>query len=219
MRDVHSLLGVGKIIKLINANDDAWELGVSKLLESGAIVCDLLDSAEVLPKKEDKDLKLAISFGSGICLVPAHIERISEDGIRYKFSLAENYEFVQRREYFRLQDPEIDINCEIHGEPCNVKALDLSGGGIGLLVERKAPVKKDTLLKLEITLPDGKTIRVSARAAHVVPAEEPNKSFVGARFPNIKAADESKIIKYIFSEQIRRAKRYDEPDFTTRQAV
>jgi hypothetical protein len=207
MIDINKLLRLGKAIKLIDHKDDFWEFGISKLLKEREIICDLIvDSDDMPPIEKNADLKLAISHGSGVYLAPVKIERIPEDSRRLKFFVSKEYEFVQRREYYRLMDPRLEINCKIHDEFCEAKALDLAGGGIGLFIERERPIKKDTLLELKISLPDETTMQVGARATHIVPADEPNKYFVGAYFSKITSSDEAKIMKHIFSEQVRKSK-------------
>jgi hypothetical protein len=207
MTDINSLLRPGKVIKLISSENDTWELGISEIIGERLIVCELLlDPSEMPSKDNDSVYKVAISYGSGVYIVPSVIKPISGEDDRYKLALEEEYEFVQRREYFRLVDPDLEIICKIHGEIHPAKAMDLAGGGIGLLVERERSVKYDTLLELQVVFPDGKSVQIGARATHIVPADEPNKYFVGAYFSKISRPDESQVMKYIFNEQIRRSK-------------
>lgn len=207
MVDISSMLRLGKTIKLIDSNDVSWEFGISKLLDECEIICDLINDREDIPSIEgDIGYKLAISQGSGVYIVPVKIECMDEDISRFKFFVSKEYDFGQRREYYRLIDPDLEICCKIHGESFDAKALDLAGGGIGLYIERERPVKNDTLLELKIKLPDEATIRVGARASHIVPSDEPNKYYVGAYFSKITSSDKAKIMKHIFCEQIKRSK-------------
>jgi hypothetical protein len=216
MKDINSILYLGKVIKLVDVDENCWECGISKFVKEYQIVCELLKNPSIVDSMTVKHpdngdfYKLAIAHGSGVYLAPARIERlVGEDG-KLKFFISEQYEFVQRREYYRLVDPNLEIECKIHGETYETSALDLAGGGIGLLIKRDRSIKKDTLLELRIILPDGKSLQVGARSTNVVLAEEPGKYIVGAYFSKISSADESKIMKHIFSEQIRKSKEVHE---------
>ncbi|MBI4734126.1 MAG: PilZ domain-containing protein [Rubrobacteridae bacterium] len=172
MKDINSILYLGKVIKLVDADDNSWECGISKFIKEYQIICELLSNASILDS-----------------MVASH-----------------PYEFIQGREYYRLVEPNLEVECMIHGELHETSALDLAGGGIGLMIDRERNIKRDTLLELRITLPDGKSLQIGARATHVVPTEKPGKYIVGAYFSKISSADESKIMKHIFCEQIRKSK-------------
>jgi c-di-GMP-binding flagellar brake protein YcgR len=205
--NIDTILYPGKVIKLINSEDSAWEFGINRVVAEGQIICSLLLDHTDLPELDAGGaFRLAISHGSGVYMVKARAVVLSEEDIVLKFFLSDEYEFVQRREFYRLVEPEIQVDCKIYGEIYKAKALDLAGGGIGLQVKRDRNIKKDTLLELKIVFPDENIVQLSARAAHVVPAEEPDNYVIGAYFTKITNSDEAKIMKYIFSEQIRKHK-------------
>lgn len=205
--DIDSILYPGKVIKLINSEDSAWEFGINRVVADGQIICSLLLDHSEPPELDAGDaFRLAISHGSGVYMVKTRAVMLSGEDVVLKFFLSDEYEFVQRREFYRLVEPDIQVDCKIYGEVYGAKALDLAGGGIGLHVKRERNIKKDTLLELRIGFPDGNTVQVSARAAHVVPTEEPDNYVIGAYFTKITSSDEAKIMKYIFSEQIRKHK-------------
>lgn len=198
----------GQVVKLEDSSGNSWDFGVKSLFADRQVLCELLNNASTAPAETATGLKLCISGGTGTYEAQAHITWVSRDGSEYRFEIGNEFKFVQRREFFRLTNPQISALCIIHSEPVtDVKITDISGGGIGLVIDRERPIKHDTLIELTVTLSDIGTIHANARASYVSTAKEAEGYFVGARFSKIAKADRAKIMKFVFAEQIERKRK------------
>lgn len=202
MKELQAILSSGLLVKLTDSQDNSWDFGIKTLLVGYRLLCDLLDLDCDPPDLDAHDLKLSVSIGILTYIIPVQAQEISQDGISYRFKLGKEYELIQRREHYRLDNPQIAANCVIHGEDLGAaKVTNISGGGIGLIITRDRPVKTDTLIELQLTMLDGSIVRASVRAAFVAPADEPDRYMVGAQFKKISSRDEARIIKCIFDHQ------------------
>ena len=76
-------------------------------------------------------------------------------------------------------------------------AIDVSGGGICMLVDN--PMEKDTLLELEIALPDKFILKINGLVCRCLNETKPIR--IGVCFQEINERHQERIINYVFKKQ------------------
>lgn len=112
------------------------------------------------------------------------------------------------RAYFRLRkviEPAAAclIDPQGHGErPVALTVLDLSGGGLQLAAPEPLPM--GSVLQIDLPLAPEGVVRVRADVVSVQAPDAPGAPYrLHARFRDLREADEQKIIRFIFQEQVR----------------
>lgn len=201
MENIHLILNIGQVVKLSDSSGSSWSFGIKFLLAGNRVLCEWLNGENDSPSREASDFKLSVPHEGGIYMVPVRTVGISRDGREYKFLLHKEYEVIQRRDYYRLPNPHVSVECRILGQEMrDVEVVDISGGGIGLVIDRA--IKEGTVVEMEITTPDGTTISANGRAVHVSKVEDEDNYSIGINFIKISRADRALIIKYVFEEQV-----------------
>lgn len=208
MKILRKILKAGQIIKVVDAGNNSWHLGIKSFISDNKILCEQIDAEGALLGVQSSNLKLSVPYDVGIYVIPVKILKVSPEHQEYELLLGKDYEFVQRRDYYRLPNPQIFAKCRIHGEELkNITVTDLSGAGLGLIVKRNRPIKKDTLVEIEASLIDGNTISIAGRAARVMPMRNKDTYFLGINFTRIGRGDRAKVMRHIFQEQLKEKKK------------
>ncbi len=124
---------------------------------------------------------------------------------------------ANRREHFRLNKPGVRIGYKIVSEPEELliedftvaAAEDLSGSGVALQLPaaEEAPVGTRIQLKIELVKANASIDAIGEVVRRSEDPKNKNQKIVHLNFTVIEEADRDKIIGYLFSEQIGRAKR------------
>ncbi|MDQ0257500.1 c-di-GMP-binding flagellar brake protein YcgR [Evansella vedderi] len=121
---------------------------------------------------------------------------------------------IQRRQYVRI-DTSIDVAVHsIHGEfqPFTTITLDVSGGGMALLLSTNHPLKEKSVVDIWLSLhfQSGEILYITSRAKVVRIIQEEDKVKGSLQFTEIKEGDRQKIIRYCFEKQLVIRKREKE---------
>jgi c-di-GMP-binding flagellar brake protein YcgR len=106
---------------------------------------------------------------------------------------------IQMRNWVRV-DSNLPLRYRILGSEAELiesTAIDLSGGGICMLIEK--PIEKDTLLELEITFPDNFILKINGIVSRCLDETKPIRS--GVCFQEISERQQERIIGYVFKKQ------------------
>jgi len=76
-------------------------------------------------------------------------------------------------------------------------AIDVSGGGVCMLVDK--PIEKDTLLELEITIPDDFILKINGLVSRCLNETKPIR--IGVCFQEINERHQERIVNYVFKKQ------------------
>lgn len=202
MDNYHKILKPGQVVQVSDSQGNSWNFGVKFLLAGNRVLCERLGDEDNQLDKNKTDVRLSIPHDAGIYVIPIKIVKEFPDSCEYKFLLDKKHDYVQRRDYYRLINPEIRVRCQIHDEDLReVKVSDISGAGIGLIVNRR--VKEGTAVRLEITLFDKSTVHVVGRSLRVSPIKGKDEYIMGVSFTRIGKSDRAKIMRHIFNEQLR----------------
>jgi c-di-GMP-binding flagellar brake protein YcgR len=138
----------------------------------------------------------------------------TEDGIAlYEATIPARLQSVQRRAHFRLPlIPDLDIPVTVpglQGTPATGQALDLSAGGIGVLLQiRTIPSRGEILPGLSISLPQSRplTATIEVRFARLDSAHHSLR--LGGRFVDLNREQERKLALFL-AEQQRKRRRFE----------
>ncbi len=132
-----------------------------------------------------------------------------ENGIPvWNLSFPEKAEYCQNREFFRVRITHrikvklVDEEGHI-GNPLETRTVDLSGNGVGFVMNE--PVKEGTMAGLELCeIPEVGTLEVMSRlvrCTRITRADGIVNYYVGAHFEQLSPADMNKIVRYLFAVQ------------------
>ncbi|TAJ29479.1 MAG: PilZ domain-containing protein [Nitrospirae bacterium] len=116
-----------------------------------------------------------------------------------------------KREYFRLT-VNLPMAYQLEGETVSSAptpmSLNLSGGGVGFVAERKFNL--DDMLLLKILLPSQPPIFARAKIVRTAQLGKNTASYsIGAQFTGLDGKDKEQILKYLINVQLeRRRERY-----------
>lgn len=118
----------------------------------------------------------------------------------------ENHFKVQRRDFVRIEAIlSVDYYIENEGEqkePCvlHVSSRDIGGGGIAIIEKQVIPI--NTILNLNIHLPEG-NLEIKGKVVRwgEIDTSSTTKYWMGIEFINILERERQKIIHYIFKRQ------------------
>lgn len=116
-----------------------------------------------------------------------------------------------KREYFRLT-VNLPMAYQLEGETVSSTptsmSLNLSGGGVGFVAQRKFNL--DDLLLLKILLPSQPPIFARAKVVRTAQLEKNTTSHsIGAQFTDLDDKGKEQILKYLINTQLeRRRERY-----------
>ncbi|MDI6817252.1 MAG: PilZ domain-containing protein [Actinomycetota bacterium] len=205
MNEFYVAINPGQVIKVSNGVGDVWSFGVRTHLARRRLLCEILDENRLPPHEDADDLKISVTHETGIYEIPIRIIASNDASREYRFQLDNKYHIIQRRGFYRLPNPRVFVRCTINDEPVRmISVADISGGGIGLVLEREIDIKYGAAIALEIVLPDRSTITVNGRVMRVQKEPEPNRFFLGISFVNIAKADRAKIVSHVFNHQLQR---------------
>lgn len=118
---------------------------------------------------------------------------------------------LQRREFFRVPAPQVDpLVCTIfrkkpdgHVHTIDVRVLDLSGGGLAILVPPSEIdfVPGDEFERCNLALPDGEPIPLRLSVRNLFTVEKQNGRHLkraGCQFAGLSAAASARIQRYLF---------------------
>ncbi len=120
--------------------------------------------------------------------------------------LPDSYGHDEKREYFRLT-VSLPVDYRLEGDaappaPKPIK-LNLSGGGIGFVTERR--FKLGDMLVLTIKLPAQPAVTARAKIVRLNPIEKNETMFsVGAQFTALSEHDQERILQYLLNVQRER---------------
>lgn len=140
------------------------------------------------------------------------VDRIIQGAIHLlKINRIDDLKRIQRREFYRFEcmlDIKIQIVVEDENEESkqeffNARVVDISGGGVKIVIEKS--LKKNTLLNCELKLKNNDTIDFLGKVVRV--DKDSGKYEIGIMFKRIKRNDRETVIRYIFIEQRKLRKR------------
>ncbi|MFA9556124.1 flagellar brake protein [Evansella sp. AB-rgal1] len=123
---------------------------------------------------------------------------------------SENYIRIQRRQYVRIELP-IDVAVQplsnnVH--PFTTVTIDISGGGMALLLPSNHTLKQDdevnSWLPLHYQSGEITYINVTAKVVRIIPEKDNDKG--SFQFVAIKEGDRQKIVRFCFEKQLAHRK-------------
>jgi c-di-GMP-binding flagellar brake protein YcgR len=118
---------------------------------------------------------------------------------------------IQRRNYLRIKTP---LDVSIHSKRMEFSAfststLDISGGGMAILIPKKLELKEDSLVDAWIVLPfkslEYSYVHVTARVIRQINRHD-GVHFASLEFVEIENSDRDKVIRYCFQKQLEQQK-------------
>lgn len=138
------------------------------------------------------------------------------DGPAAAVTLPESIVRLQRREWYRVQLPSSErLLCTVldrHGKASAAHAVDLSCGGVGVVVDEDA-IRSDIGdgLELILSLPDGGRVELDATLSNILPTDtplpgDPVQVRLGFRFDRVPPRTETQIQRYVTRVEVARRK-------------
>lgn len=128
------------------------------------------------------------------------IERRKRPQYLFLLSKPFNVSRLQMRNWVRV-DADLPVNYRMAGYPIDfyqATTVDISGGGIGLHSEHE--IDKDTLLELQVQLPNSYLLQSTGLVTRCLP-EKKGYYVIGIEFKDLSTNDQDCIIKYVFQKQ------------------
>lgn len=161
-----------------------------------------------------------LSFATELDCVPIAFETAAaslvslKDGPAAVVELPAKLVRLQRREYFRVRLSRNDqLFCTIldaEGNATPARAVDISCGGAGLVVDREGPIlgTPGTGHELILTLPDVGRVEIDATLSNIMAeplagAGETPKIRAGFRFDGLRPRTESQIQRYVQRAEVK----------------
>ncbi|MCL6472900.1 MAG: PilZ domain-containing protein [Firmicutes bacterium] len=182
-----------------------------------SITCEfLLEKNRHASIETGAELTLTYSAEDGIYRFRGKVVKVTQDPLQISFSLIDNVEHTQRREFFRLIRPMVRARYRPIGGPEDIfdaelieaPVKDLSGNGIALIIPKEDELPSGMPLVMEIELMSGRQINLIGEVIRCIPNDPVvGKSLLCVHFSVIEERDRDRIIGHLFREQLDRAGR------------
>ncbi|MHB8842499.1 MAG: flagellar brake protein [Candidatus Aquicultor sp.] len=206
------LVKAGQIIYIEDVKGLSWPFGVSNILNHELVVCHALGRKSTpLNTNALNTVTIVFPEENGAYLIKAAIDETDETKSRLVLNPTGEIDFVQRRQYFRLSKPSASAHYQliekevVEAEIMPVEAMvwDISGSGIGMVLRSAKTIYTGVMMKLTVSISDGRPIEVIGEIVRVVPRSIiRNEYLIGINFKKIKETDRDRIIKFITQEQL-----------------
>lgn len=168
-------------------------------IENSQVVVELPREPEALQALEQRRPML-LQFLAPEGHVQYQVQPIAREADAVRLQVVES-RWTQKREYLRWQ---VDLPVRLRGPErgeagwWRARLVDIGGGGVGLLSGRQ--LDPGTALEVQIRLPTGPVDAV----AEVVTCRQEGPHFrLGLRFTRITDAARSRIVRFVFQEELR----------------
>jgi len=139
------------------------------------------------------------------------------DGPAAAIALPDTVVRLQRREWYRVHLPlDRRLLCTVldrHGQAQPARAVDLSCGGVGVVVDQDALTSRiGDGIELILSLPDGDQLSLDATVSNILPAEAPTPGDpvqvrLGFRFERVSPRTETRLQRYVTRLEVAQRKR------------
>jgi c-di-GMP-binding flagellar brake protein YcgR len=218
--DALEIIKAGQIVYIEDLEGNSFPFGVKNVVNHELCICQALGKKKVpLSPSSTNKIIIVVPEENGAHLISAVIEESIDHNVKLTLRPTGKTDFVQRRRYFRLSQPNVVVHYQLVNEdgteypqlPVECLVWDISGDGVGLVIRCTKPIYAGAIIKLYVKVPDHETITVTGEAMRIVTKSViRNESLVGVRFKSIKEAHRDKLIRYITQMQLslRKRKKY-----------
>jgi c-di-GMP-binding flagellar brake protein YcgR len=217
MQEVNKFLYIGARINLLvmnNYNQSQYVSRVDNINEDGSIdVLIPISKRKIVYINNDTALKVIIASEGAIYEFKAEIvEKLFGVVPLLRLKRVSDIQKIQRRNYFRLKATNkfkirkvINLKEAIYNEYFEVTMVDISGGGLAFNAEIELDI--NDLIEVNMDL-NSKTINLLGKIVRADKDEDKAKMFsYGVNFEKIAEIERNVIMRYIFEEQRKLAKK------------
>jgi c-di-GMP-binding flagellar brake protein YcgR len=217
MQEINKFINMGDRINLLVLNDYDKNQYVSKIdsiNEDGTIdVLIPISKSKIVYIKNDTVLKVVISKEGAIYEFKAKIiNKLYGTIPLLKLMIVSDVEKIQRRNYFRLKSLKtikirkiVNLKEKLFDEYFEATMVDISGGGLAFSTQVELEINDSIELSLDLTLNSinllGKIVRADKDESKV------KKNSYGVNFEKISEIERNIIMRFIFEEQRKLAKK------------
>jgi len=213
--DVHKILKPGQQINLeCKTMNKFWNSNIFDFENGNVLVASPMEEMSYVFIKPDTPLIVVAASEAGMYRIPVKVIETRKSPFVLVLQPSDEISAIQRRQFFRLKDPDINLKYIIINTPADyssknlkdAKAIDLSGSGIAIELPKEEPVKPETKIKLQIHIPDiDTTINAVGKAIRCMEQERGTLK-ICLHYIVIEEKDRDKIIGYLFKEQAKRGR-------------
>jgi hypothetical protein len=215
--DALQIIKTGLIVYIEDCEGNSCAFGVKNVVNHELCLCQALGKKKVtLFPCQDNMVQIVVPEENGAHLIPAKIEESSDNNVNLTLRPTNKIDFIQRRRYYRLADPNVKIQYQLlHDDgteypqlPVDCLVWDISGDGAGLMIRSTKQIHTGNKMQLRIDIPEHETMQVTGEVVRVVVKSIiRNESLVGVQFKEIEEPHRDKLLRYITQMQLSLRKR------------
>jgi c-di-GMP-binding flagellar brake protein YcgR len=215
--DPLEIIKTGLIVYIEDLENNSCAYGVKNVVNHELCICQALGKKKVtLSPTATNKITIVVPDENGAHLISAIIEEADNSNVKLTLRPTGEVGFVQRRRYFRLSQPNVNIQyqhldddgTEYPQLPVESIVWDISGDGAGLVIRSSKPLHTGERIKLYMKIPDHETMSCTGEIMRIVRKSIiRNESLVGVQFKAINEVHRDKLIRYITQTQLSLRKR------------
>lgn len=179
---------------------DVFASRVEDMSKNAIIVAAPYKKGTIVPVPVGEEVQIRIGKdGTYFLFHTKVVNRIAGHQPVLQLSLPFKVTKIQMRNWVRVEAnlPVLYRSVGSENEYIEATAVDISGGGICMLANE--PIAKDSLLELDITLPDNFILKVNGIVTRCLDENKPIK--IGVCFEDISERNQERIVGYVFRKQ------------------